>query len=274
MLNSFVPGCVPGGTVVYLEGGAHWLRYRLGPRSVFQVGGWGDIPPGEFLQGSQRIRSYAAHAGLKHTDWRLDELRWPLETGPESEWGSEPGLGEALETFCHAEGFRFLRLNLPQPDDFSRLAFSAASRLLEKEGRQPAGVLVETFSQFDAHAARQAGLLPLWLIFNTHDSARYLKEMSAHFPPDLPVFFSPLSTFSMTPDLATWDEWRDAIGRDFINIGSRRSHYPSDARALVKWAAPLRSWVTRHAHPITARLEPVELGELWDNLRHVKAVDP
>ena len=31
----------PGGAVVYLDSGASWLRYRVGPRSVFQVGGWG-----------------------------------------------------------------------------------------------------------------------------------------------------------------------------------------------------------------------------------------
>ncbi len=45
---------IPGGAVVYLEGGAEWLRYRLGPRSIFQVGGWGGIPPEEFLEGSTR----------------------------------------------------------------------------------------------------------------------------------------------------------------------------------------------------------------------------
>ncbi len=46
----------PGGAVVYLDSGASWLRYRLGPRSVFQVGGWGGISPEEFLEGSERIR--------------------------------------------------------------------------------------------------------------------------------------------------------------------------------------------------------------------------
>ena len=35
----------PGGAIVYLDGGAAWLRYRVGPRSVFQVGGWGGISP-------------------------------------------------------------------------------------------------------------------------------------------------------------------------------------------------------------------------------------
>ncbi|MBN2387378.1 MAG: hypothetical protein JXB85_10185 [Anaerolineales bacterium] len=251
----------PSGTVVYLEGGAEWLRYRLGERSVFQVGGWGGITPEEFLEPGEQIRRSARQAGLKYSDWRLPDL--PLERGPESEWGSEPGLGEALEAFCRSEGFRFVRIRLPHPDDFSRLAFAAAGKLLEKEGRPPAGVLVEMFSQFDASAAMQAGLLPLWLIFNTYDSLAYLQSMRARFPPAKPVFFSPLATFSQTPDLVPWESWVQALaGCTWINTGTRPSHYPSDARALVKWAAPLREWVTAHRNPITARLSAEELADL------------
>lgn len=72
----------PGGALVYLEGGAEWLRYRLGERSVFQVGGWGDISAQEFLEGSPRLSAYARAAGLKCARWPLETGRWPLETGP------------------------------------------------------------------------------------------------------------------------------------------------------------------------------------------------
>jgi len=255
----------PGGAVIFLEGGASWLRYRVGPRSVFQVGGWGGISAEEFLEGSARIREYALHAGLPNTDWKLSD--YPLERGPESEWGSEPGLVEALESFCIREGFRFVSIPLPQPNDFSRLAFSAASKLLEKEGRQPAGVSVEMFSQFDANAALQAGLLPLWLIFNTQDSLEYLKAMRPRFPAGKPVFFSPLATFSLTPDMVSWKDWDLALaGIQWTNIGARPSHYPADARALVKWANPLRQWVEKNRQPVTTRLEAPELLKLWQEI--------
>jgi hypothetical protein len=251
----------PGGAVVFLQGGASWLRYRLGPRSVFQVGGWGGISAEEFLDGSDRIREYVPRAGLKISDWRLDG--YPLERGPESEWGSEPGLAEALETFCDREGYRFVRIHLPHPNDFSRLAFSAALKLLEMEGRQPAGVLVEMFSQFDANAAFQAGLLPLWLIFNTKDSLEYLSEMVPRFPENKPVFFSPLATFSLTPDMVSLHEWEHSLlDIKWMNIGARSDHYPADARALVKWADPLRKWVNANRHPITGRLEVEDLLNL------------
>ena len=252
----------PGGAVVYLEGAAEWKRYRLGERSFFQVGGWGDISPQEFLNGSSRISTYAKQAGLKTDRWALNDQRWPLETGPESEWGSEPGLAEALQRFCENEGLRFVRIHFPHPNDFSRLAFSAAQKMLAKDGRQPAGTIVECFSQFDSTSTLQSGLLPLWLIFNTADSARYLKEMSLQFPVDKPVFFSPLATFSLTPDMASWQAWTDAIGRNFINIGARESHYPADARALLKWAEPLRDWVKENHHPVISRLSADELAGL------------
>ena len=249
----------PGGAVVYLDCGATWQRYRVGERSVFQVGGWGDISAQEFLEGSARLRDYCRAAGLKQCDWQLPG--YPLETGPESEWGVEPGLGAALESFCEREGFRFVRLALPEPHDYSRLAFRAQQRLLEKEGRPPQGVLIEMFSQFDATAARRAGLLPLWLVFNTHDSRRFLESMLPHFPPGKPVFFSPLITFSHTPDIAPWEDWAAALdGLDWRNIGARASHYPADAARLPDWAAPLRAWAAANPAPITAHLSAAELA--------------
>ncbi len=253
------------GTVVFLEGGAQWLRYRLGVRSFLQVGGWGGISPEEFTEGSPRLRAYAKSAGLKYSQWKLPDL--PIEQGPESEWGSEPGLGMALQDFCQREGYRFVCLQLPHPNDFSRLAFHVARKLLDKEGRPPSGVLVEMFSQFDASAARKSSLLPLWLIFNTQDSLTYLKEMKELFPAGCPVFFSPLATFSITPDLVPWKEWEAALeGLDWINVGARSSHYPADARALVNWVRPLRRWVADHPQPIQSRINIDEMTVLAKQL--------
>lgn len=140
--------------------------------------------------------------------------------------------------------------------------------MLSKEGRQATGVSVECFSQFDSISARLGGLLPLWLIFNTKDSARYLKEMAPRFPKDKPVFFSGLSTFSITPDMASWQDWIDALGRDkFINTGTRQSHYPSDAQALVKWQEPLHDWVKKNRQPITSTITSEELAQLAKELQ-------
>lgn len=251
----------PGGAVCYLNCQAQWLRYRLGERNLFQVGGWGDISAQEFLEGSERIERYCQSVGLNKHNWRLPE--YPLEKGPESEWGSEPGLGEELKDFCRRDGYRFISIRFSEPHDYSRLAFQAVTHLLNSEGRQPAGVIIEMFSQFDATAVIQSGLLPLWLVFNTWDSLAFLKAMRTSFPDDKPVFFSPLATFTPTPDIVPWHEWEAALlGMDWHNIGTRSSHYPADARTLVHWAEPLRKWVTRHFQPIQARLTPEELEKI------------
>jgi hypothetical protein len=116
-----------------------------------------------------------------------------------------------------------------------------------------------------------AGLLPLWLVFNTPDSLEFLKEMRAKFPADKPIFFSPLATFSMTPDLVPWKEWEAVLaGLKWTNIGTRSNHYPADARALVKWFEPLRDWVRENYRPIHAHLSAEEIGNLADNLHAIK----
>jgi hypothetical protein len=257
----------PGGAVVYLDGGASWLRYRVGERSVFQVGGWGDISPEEFLQSSERIQAYCKKIGMESSSWKLPG--YPLEWGPESEWGSEAGLGDALEHFCHEEGFEFVRISMADPNDFNRLAFAASWECLRREGKEPAGVAVEMFSQFDATAVRRGNLLPLWLIFNTTDSVRFLKQMAPSFPKGEPIFFSPLATFSLTPDLAAWEDWESALsGLDVRWMGSRKSHYPADARALLDWAAPLHEWVAQqNAAPVTARLSGRDLLRLAEKIQ-------
>ena len=256
----------PGGAVCYLDCGAKWLRYRVGERSVFQVGGWGGISAREFLEGSDRLRRYCREASLSRCDWRLPGF--PLEEGPESEWGCEPGLGEALQDFCSREGYRFIRISLPEPHDYSRLAFHAVARLLEEQGLQPGGVLVEMFSQFDATAVLEAGLLPLWLVFNTADSLAFLQEMVPSFPPDIPVFFSPLSTFTLTPDIVSWTGWEAALrGLGWRNIGARPSHYPADALALMGWAAPLRRWAQAHPNPVRPCLTVERLQSLASHLQ-------
>jgi hypothetical protein len=251
----------PEGTVCYLESGATWPRYRVGERSFFQVGGWGGLPPEEFLEGSPRIRQFCQAEGLAVCDWRLPGF--PLEVGPESEWGSETGLGESLAEFCQEEGYEFVRIQLPSPFDYSRLAFYAYYHLLREEGRQPSGVLVEMFTQFDSTAARRSGLLPLWLIFNTYDSLEFLTEMRTYFPKDKPVFFSPVATFSLTPDMVPWKAWQESLeGFSWHNIGARPSHYPSDTRALLNWNKPLRQWVEENQRPIRKRLTARQLQDL------------
>jgi len=251
----------PGGEIIYLDGGAKWKQYQVGPKNVFQVGGWGDISAEEFLYGSDRIRAYCKKEGMKYANWQLDG--YPLIDGPESEWGSEPGLGESIEAFCIREGYQFTRIAFDDPNQFNILAYKAVEKQLSLAGREPAGTLVEVFSQYDASAVLRSGLVPLWLIFNTNDSAEFLARMAKVFKKDKPVFFSPLSTFSITPDLVPWENWEKALnGINWINIGTRKSHYPADTWTVVDWQKPLQDWCKKHEAPITNLLDGKTLAGL------------
>jgi len=257
----------PGGAVCYLDCQAQWLRFRVGERSVFQVGGWGDISAEEYLEGSPRIREYAKRVGLKTTDWRLSG--YPIEQGPESEWGTESSLGEALQSFCLQEGFRYVCIRLPEPHAFSRLAFNTMLALLQQEGRVSPGVLIEMFSQFDPISCLNSGIMPLWLVFNTWDSLSFLKSVLPEFPPDKPVFFTPLSTFTLTPDLVPWQEWEQALeGLIYHNVGVRPAYYPSDPLTLIDWGQPLRKWVREQNSPITCRLTAEKLLQIANPMPH------
>ncbi len=244
---------MPGGTICYLDCRAKWLRYRVAKNSVFQVGGWGDIAPQEFLDGSERLEIYRRKQRLKARSWKLSG--YSIEEGPESEWGSEPGLDEEIRVFCLQNGYTFLKISLPEPHNFSTLAFRAVQNLINKSDQTPSGVLIEMFSQFDASAVIKGGLLPLWLVFNTLDSQKYLEQMLSEFPADKPVFFSPLATFTQTPDLAAWSTWGETLnGFDWRNIGTRPSHYPANSATLIDWTKPLHAWIAENSNPITAKL--------------------
>ena len=123
------------------------------------------------------------------------------------------------------------------------------------------------FSNYDLTAAIEGGLLPLWLIFNTKDSLEFLKTMVKDFPEEKPVFFSPLSTFTLTPDIAPFNEWENILKNyQWVNIGARKSHYPADPTALVTWSEPLRKWSEKKKIKINQWLAGKYLEELARNL--------
>jgi hypothetical protein len=252
----------PGGTVVYLDCGARWLQAQLGERHVLQIGGWGGIPAAEYLEGSQRIDDFLAAAGSCHRGgWGLPGTRFSER--PESEWGSEPGLDAALQEYCHRQGYRFLRLHAGQPHDFSLLALRAHEELYRRGGVAPQGVVVEMFTQYDAQAALQGALLPLWLVFNTSDSLQFLKDNLSSLPPKIPLFFAGLVTFSRTPDMVPWEDWASAFqDREVMHVGARPPRYPEDITALWRGPRRLRAWVRANPRSVGARLAGEDLWRI------------
>ena len=234
---------MPGGTIIYLDCQASWLQFQIENRFSYQIGGWGDIPPEEYLSGSERIDKFLEMNGSSHRGgWQIPNLD-PVRS-IESEWGSAPGFEEAVKSFADEHGFRFVQIRYQHPHEFSRLAFNAHMELFRYYDLSVEGALVETFTQYDPYRVLQYRLLPLWLIFNTWDSHRFLLEMLPELSKDLPVFFSGLTTLSRTPDMVPWEAWASAFsGRSWNNVGAGPRHYPEDLVTLFQWGKRLDAYL-------------------------------
>ncbi len=255
----------PGGTILYLECTAQWPQLPLSERFSCQIGGWGGISPQEYLEGSERIDQFLIAAGSSHRGgWGVSGIT--PEMAPESEWGSAPGLGEASRNYAEQRGYRFQRVTLDHPHDFSRLALAAHRLLYEQLGLTPRGLLIETFTQYDPYLVLQAALLPLWLVFNTSDSLRFLRHALRDIPEALPTYFSGLTTLSRTPDMVPWEGWVDALeGRDWVSIGAGPRRYPEDLVALFRWDQRLRE---RLPHPPQTPLPHLDIEDFITLIEH------
>jgi hypothetical protein len=252
----------PGGFLIYLDCQASWKQFSLGPRHRMQVGGWGGFPAEAFLEGRPEIDRYLEAIGSRHRGgWQLPEQA-PVEAR-ESEWGSEPGLREALAEFAEARRYRLLTISLPDPEAFSRLCVRAHLAICHQEALPPRAILVETFGQYEPTAVLRGRLLPLWLVFNTADSLEFLRRQLAELPIDLPVLFCGLVTFSRTPDMVPWRDWEAAlVGRSWTNLAAGPRRYPMDATALWRWPGRLWRWLGPNCRPFGSRLDPQVLLSL------------
>jgi hypothetical protein len=224
-----------GGTIIFSDCASTWRQYRLGPRFAFQVGGLGGLSDQDFLD-----------------RWPLD---FPLETQPESEWGTLPELGESIDELARARGYRCVTLRGPSPEWFAARAYEAWRRLFERAALEPQGTLIEMFTCVNPAAVRAASLLPLWLPWNCTDSLAFLKQMTPRFDPHKPVLFTPLSNFSLTPDTVSWDEWSSALsGFDAKMLGQRRRLFPSDPAGLWRTGEALRKWCELQPRRFEAKL--------------------
>ena len=247
----------PGGTLVFTDCRYSWLQYRVGPRHTFQVGGLGGVSDTEFTDGRPDVESLRGTPG----GWSLPGM--PVETQAESEWGAAPPLCEVVETFARAHGYGFLALRGDHPEWYSHLALRAYRRLSEREEREPAGTLLEVFTQSNPIAPLVARLLPVWLPFNCTDSLDLLREVRAALPVDRPVLFTPLSNFVHTPDTVGWGDYEAALdGLDVGVLGVRRGLFPSDPAGLWRPAEELARWCRRHPDAVGVRLGVGDLEAL------------
>jgi hypothetical protein len=243
----------PGGALLYADCQYNWGQYRIGKRHFFQVGGLGGVADTDFVRDAGPTAHFLATHGAPagQHDWALPS---PWLEQPESEWGSLPPFRQAVEDFAEQNGYRFRVVRGAHPEDFAQLAFYAAYQAALNAGREPAGVLVDCFTQTSPTAALQAGLLPLWLPFNCTDSLDFLTRMAPDFPVNKPVLLAPAPGFSPAWDAVSAHQWQAACGPDHSTVwmGVDPAAHPMDIAGIFRFVPALQAWCAQHprvAHP-------------------------
>ncbi len=255
-----------GGTLLFSDCQFMWGQYRVEKRHTFQVGGLGGIPDDEWIKGSAHVKAFLAERGRSDQgDWSIAS---PWLPAPESEWGSLPPFRQAVEDFAAANGYRFRVLRGSHPEDFSRLAFYAAYQAALSSGREPAGVLIDCFTQTSPTAALRAGLLPLWLPYNCSDSLAFLRQMAPQFPRGKPVLLAPAPSFSPAWDTVSARDWQAACPPDseVTWIGVNPAALPVDLAGMFRFVPDLQAWCASHPQPDKPSFSITELELLVSSM--------
>lgn len=238
----------PGGVLLSVDCSFSWMQYQIDDRHFFQVGGLGGYDFDDYLEGSDELDAWLQRLRSKHQGgWRLDDS-FDLVSQRESEWGAPTELGDAVRRFATDEGYQSRNIHGANPEDFSLLAHTAYLWEARLHERQPQGLLLECFSQINPTAALRSDLLPLWLPFNCDDSLQFLAGFLPYIPQGLPVVFSLLANFTLTPDLPGAQAWQQIAARvgPVHWIGTNPGRYPIDLASRFDYAPDLLAWTRRH----------------------------
>jgi len=178
----------PGGTLIFVNVTYPWTKYCLEDRTYLQVGGLGEIAPKEYLKGSERLNQFLAAEGTNHQGgWDLPN--YELVQRPESEWGTEPELKEAVVQYCKQRGYDLLYLEHSHPAGFNILASRAMHLKHTADGGRCGGYCINIFWALCSALALRARLVTCWSTFTDRASLKILEQqlrlLTKEFP-DIP----------------------------------------------------------------------------------------
>ncbi|KPV61905.1 MAG: hypothetical protein AOA66_1577 [Candidatus Bathyarchaeota archaeon BA2] len=175
----------PRGTLIFVNVTYPWAKYRLGERTYLQVGGLGDIPPEEYLKGSERLEEFLELVMSNHQGgWNLPD--YELATRPESEWGAEPELKEAVLKYCKQRGYDLLYLEHSHPAGFNILASHAMHMKHTADGGSCGGYFINIFWALCPTLALRARLLSSWFTFTDRASLKIAEQQLRRLLKDFP----------------------------------------------------------------------------------------
>lgn len=172
----------PGGTVVLVECGQSWPQVRVGERHFFQTGAVGGIAAEEYLQPSERLRSFFADRASAARVARYAPPAPDVEA-PEAEWGFAPGLRDDVLRVAGRLGARVCRLVFDAPDELAPWVAELYRRWYRELGRPAGRLLVESFILVEPWLALHGACVPYWTTFPVEPSADVLEAYLAQAEP-------------------------------------------------------------------------------------------
>jgi hypothetical protein len=247
----------PGGTILVVECGQGWPTTRVGPRHVFQHGGFGGAAPEEYLHGGPRVARFLASYGAKVRRWNSPE---PDGESPEAEWGFAPALLEDVRRFARERGLRVVRLRFQGPQEPSPFVADLHRWWYRRHGVAEAGLVVSSFVLMDPFTTLGGRGVPFWAVFGTEPAARALEDYLAKTPSfdrlGLMLFAHGIRSVGFAPI----ERWRAILGRarrEGRFLGVNEAAYPGDFATFARYETALEAFLPRRPP-----LPPLTLGEL------------
>lgn len=258
------------GIILFFDVRYMWRHYRVEDNITFQVGGLGGISPDEYLSGSERLRKWLCPQRSKVDSWNLNN-EYPLETYPESEWGTVDYLEKETKEFANENGFNFYKIHVTHPEKVSEMVFNLFTELLKKTSKEINSFFFDCFTTINPLFNLQISSVPIWLPFNCEDSfqfaERMIKKINQIKTVENPkIFLTLIPNFTSTPDevpLSQWTSLTEKLSNNVSLIGITKKHYPYDIIYPFKYIKDLNKYSKKHHNPLQiGETSPEEIENL------------
>ncbi|MFA5038801.1 MAG: hypothetical protein WC732_03885 [Candidatus Omnitrophota bacterium] len=250
----------PGGTIYVCECQLSWPVSKISDRHVFQVGGLGDITPVEYLMGSPRVEKFLKSRGSRLKKWEIPNINTQQ---PEAEWGFDHELKNDIVHFAKKEGYRVKSIVFNHPEDLSPFSADLYKFWYQRRGLVSSRLLIECFALMESLWSIRTRTIPLWLAFNTMNSADTAERYLESVDPYDEIYVILLSNAVQGIGTASIERWKAILKRartkgDFIGLDEKE--FPVDLGSFIRYHSEFKHKI-RERHEFPAPLTEQELDQ-------------
>lgn len=247
----------PGSTIFLVECRLPWLVTAVTDRHIFQVGGFGDAGPLEYLRGSPRVQDFLHKFDSNRLTWRVPE---PTGAAPEGEWGFREELLDDVRSLAHRQGCHIRRIVFEGPDDFSPFVADLHRWWYQRRGLDSRRLLVECFALLEPYWTLRTGSVPYWLAFTSNCCAQMLDQYVRSGTPFDEIYLMLFSNGIEGIGMAAIDRWRQILNQAQSTarfIGVDEQEFPRDYASFIRYHTELK----RHIPARQPLPQPLTLEE-------------